>query len=60
MELSGGKCSFYFDFLWFVEFKVQPYRTLKVSGSLLPGLFVVSGVQGATLPHFGGVGVTFT
>ena len=60
MELSGGKCNFYLVFLWFVEFKVQPYRALKVSGSLLPCLFEVCGVQGATLSQFQGVGDTFT
>ena len=52
MELSGGKCSFYLDFLWFVEFKVQPSHTLEGSASLLLSLLKVCGTQAATPSNF--------
>jgi len=47
-------------FLRLVKFKVQSFRTLRGAGSLLPNIFVVCGVQGATLSHSEGVRVTFT
>ena len=60
IALWGGWDRFYLAFLRFVDFKVQPYRTLRGSGSLLPRLFAVCGIPGAPLSHFGGVEITFT
>jgi hypothetical protein len=50
----------YLVFLWFVEFKVQPYRTLEGSGSHFTCFFETCEIQGATLSHFEGGRVTFT
>ena len=57
---GGGRGHFYIVFLRFVEFKAQPYRTLMALRSIAPSIFVVRGLQGATLSHFGEAGVTFT
>ena len=58
--LWGGRDRFYVVYLRFVNFKVQPYRTLGGLGSLLPRLFAVREIPGAPLSHFGGVGITST